>query len=374
MIEEESRIEVVREIDDEGEAALADDALGSLARLFLVLVQAALALSRLRKYSFTGQGPGPSAVRRHELQPFGLELLVLLVGPLVEGEEEGVAVAVEGQGHFGDVPVVEAQGLDALGSGPAPQALLVLEDPVAEILGLAEILFGGHGLEYSLGSGLPREHLDRKQGIARGEVLALDDDPSGTLSLMFVKFQIEVMPARTRVSAVAWAKGEGTVRMAISALIVLMPCSMLSSARTGTPWTWRAHLLGVGVEGGDYAQAVALELLVAHQGRTQVARSDEDGVVVLVPAEIALDRLDELLDRIALLGLADDAGDREVLADLDGLEVELLGDDGAGNIEIVVPLGLADDMEIRRQAPDRRRVRDLYFRFAMDTPLKSTIS
>jgi len=42
----------------------------------------------------------------HELEPFGLESLVLLVGPLVQGEEKGVAVAIEGQGHFGDVPVV----------------------------------------------------------------------------------------------------------------------------------------------------------------------------------------------------------------------------------------------------------------------------
>lgn len=123
----------------------------------------------------------------------------------------------------------------------------------------------------------------------------------------------------------------------------------------------RTDLLRIGIEGRHDAETVALELLIAHEGGAQVPCPDEHRVVVLIPSEISLDGLDELLDRVSLLGLADDARDGEILPHLDRLEVELSGDDGPRNIEIVVPFGLSDYMEIGRQASHRRSVRYLDF-------------
>ena len=103
----------------------------------------------------------------------------------------------------------------------------------------------------------------------------------------------------------------------VLSMVLAMVFGNIIIANCLPPWTWESLLAG-GVEGGDDAQAVALEFLVAHEGRAEVAGPDDDRLVVLIPAEVTLDCLDEFLYRIAFLGLADYAGYGEILSDLIG--------------------------------------------------------
>ena len=105
-----------------------------------------------------------------------------------------------------------------------------------------------------------------------------------------------------------------------------------------------------------------LKFLIAHESRAKVAHTNEDCIVDTVPGEEALDGGNEIYNRIALLGFTDDTGNREIFANLNGFEVELLRNNGPRYVFKPIVLGLVDNMEVGWQAANRRGRRDLELR------------
>ena len=65
---------------------------------------------------------------------------------------------------------------------------------------------------------------------------------------------------------------------------------------------------------------------MSQQRRAEVADTDEERFVDVIPAEKGFDRLDEFRDGITGLGFPDDSGVLEIFAHLDGDEIEVTAD------------------------------------------------
>ena len=113
------------------------------------------------------------------------------------------------------------------------------------------------------------------------------------------------------------------------------------------------------IERGDNAQPAAGKLCVAEERGCQAPGAYNDGFVVTVPVEEAVDGIYELLNREANTGLADDAGNREVFSHLYGLEIELIGYDRSGDELPAFPLSVLYDVKVRWESFDCREAREL---------------
>src|ERR1035437_10858659 len=89
---------------------------------------------------------------------------------------------------------------------------------------------------------------------------------------------------------------------------------------------------------------------MAEERSAEISRPHEECLVDVVPAKKCFDGQDELGDRVAGLGLADDPGVLQIFADLHGDETEILANGAARNPENSPGLKLPQVVVVLRQA------------------------
>jgi hypothetical protein len=93
VVQEEPRVEVVREVHDETVAALGYDALSMARTEPLVLGKPALASPVLRKGEFLFDAKAAGDCLGHQPKPLLFEFGILFVGTFVERDEEAVSLS-----------------------------------------------------------------------------------------------------------------------------------------------------------------------------------------------------------------------------------------------------------------------------------------
>lgn len=86
------------------------------------------------------------------------------------------------------------------------------------------------------------------------------------------------------------------------------------------------------VERGDYVESVSLETAVVEQRLTEAAGADYHGIVYIIIAEESFKLRDKILDIVADLRFAGRADAREILANLNIIELKCFGDSCSGYI------------------------------------------
>ena len=136
VVEEQARVEVVRQVHLKLQAALVDDAHRAAVVDALVLRCAALPSAMLdedqlaRRFERLGRGAD------HVVEPVGMLGRRAVVGPVELGDVQRVFVAIDHQRHFGDVALVDAVAGDAALRRPAAQVAGELAQAVGEFVGL----------------------------------------------------------------------------------------------------------------------------------------------------------------------------------------------------------------------------------------------
>ncbi len=135
MVQEEPGVQVVAEIDNEPKTTFAYFGLYASRPELLVLLFALLLLPELVEGPLTGDTQGTGSRFRHQVLPFLALVGLIGVWSFKLGDVEVGPVAVNGQGHLGDVTEVDAVGLQAKFPCPGPSCLDSPLQAVGEKLG-----------------------------------------------------------------------------------------------------------------------------------------------------------------------------------------------------------------------------------------------
>ena len=104
------------------------------------------------------------------------------------------------------------------------------------------------------------------------------------------------------------------------------------------------------VERGDYVESVSLETAVVEQRLTEAAGADYHGIVYIIIAEESFKLRDKILDIVADLRFAGRADAREILANLNIIELKCFGDSCSGYIFRCILRKPLDIAQVHRQS------------------------
>ena len=133
-------------------------------------------------------------------------------------------------------------------------------------------------------------------------------------------------------------------------------------AENAPPMNLGADLAGISVKGRDDLQSVLFEPLVAQECAAERTGTGQNRLRSVVPVQIALDRLDQLLDLVTDSGLAGNAGDGQILADDDFSEIHIAGQFRRRNNRNPRFAHLGELVQIGGQPTDRRKFLNFYIR------------
>lgn len=137
------------------------------------------------------------------------------------------------------------------------------------------------------------------------------------------------MPLSTSRSHISCALDAGTVMMPICTF------TLRQAAELGYREDRLALEFGrlfAQVERGDYIEPVCLEAAVVEQRLAEAAGADYHGIIYIIIAEESFKLRDKILDIVADLRFAGRADAREILANLNIIELKRFGDSCSGYI------------------------------------------